>query len=156
MLHHRKPAPGPSGANSVDLDARRPPDRHLSAKNVTCHQGPKLGPSERGYMQITEFEPLSHHRKLPNLGLHRMRDTKRLFGGPPGTRVTSCSGDPETFRECRSGSSLSCQQHLWLGSILHPNHTHLIQVIEALQALICSYTYGEYICSGALTCSKQY
>ena len=33
-------------------------------------------------MQITEFEPLSHHRKLPNLGLHRMRDTKRLFGGP--------------------------------------------------------------------------
>ena len=39
-------------------------------------------------MQITEFELLSHHRKLPNLGLHRMRDTKRLFGGPVLTRIT--------------------------------------------------------------------
>ena len=41
-------------------------------------------------MQITEFEPLSHHRKLPNLGLHRMRDTKRLFGGP-GARLYGIS-----------------------------------------------------------------
>ena len=38
-------------------------------------------------MQITEFEPLSHHRKLPNLGLHRMRDTKRLFGGPSARHI---------------------------------------------------------------------
>ena len=93
MLHHRKPAPGSPGAvwgglirKRANLDARRAPDRRLSAQNVTCHQGPKLGPSERGYMQITEFEPLSHHRKLPNLGLHRMRDTKRLFGGPVTSR----------------------------------------------------------------------
>ena len=73
---------GRTRTERANLDARRAPDRWLSAQNVTCHQGPKLGPSERGYMQITEFEPLSHHRKLPNLGLHRMRDPKRLFGGP--------------------------------------------------------------------------
>ena len=87
-LHATSPKTGPGAVwgelirKRANLDARRAPDRRLSAQNVTCHQGPKLGPSERGYMQITEFEPLSHHRKLPNLGLHRMRDTKRLFGGP--------------------------------------------------------------------------
>ena len=95
-LHATSPKTGPGAVwgelirKRANLDARSAPDRHLSAQNVTCHQGPKLGPSERGYMQITEFEPLSHHRKLPNLGLHRMRDTKRLFGGPDATRqVTS-------------------------------------------------------------------
>ena len=87
-LHATSPKTGPGAVwgelirKRAHLDARRAPDRHFSAQNVTCHQGPKLGPSERGYMQITEFEPLSHHRKLPNLGLHRMRDTKCLFGGP--------------------------------------------------------------------------
>ena len=87
-LYAASPKTGPGAVwgelirKRADLDARKAPDRCLSAQNVTCHQGPKLGPSERGYMQITEFEPLSHHRKLPNLGLHRMRDTKRLFGGP--------------------------------------------------------------------------
>ena len=90
-LHATSPKTGPGAVwgelirKRANLDARRAPDRRLSAQNVTCHQGPKLGPSERGYMQITEFEPLSHHRKLPNLGLHRMRDTKRLFGGPSDT-----------------------------------------------------------------------
>ena len=43
-------------------------------------------------MQITEFEPLSRHRKLPDLGLHRMRDTKRLFGGPTATRREAVCG----------------------------------------------------------------
>ena len=87
-LHATSPKTGPGAVwgelirKRANLDVRRAPDRWLSAQNVTCHQGPKLGPSGRGYMQITEFEPLSHHRKLPNLGLHRMRDTKRLFGGP--------------------------------------------------------------------------
>ena len=76
MLHHRKPTPGELIRKRADLDARKAPDRCLSAQNVTSHQGPKLGPLERGYMQITEFEPLSHHRKLPNLGLH----------GPPDER----------------------------------------------------------------------
>ena len=94
-LHATSPKTGPGAVwgelvrKRANLDARRAPDRDLSAKNVTCHQGPKLGPSERGYMQITEFEPLSHHRKLPNLGLHRMRDTKRLFGGPLPARSSN-------------------------------------------------------------------
>ena len=92
-LHATSPKTGPGAVwgelirKRANLDARRAPDRRLSAQNVTCHQGPKLGPSERGYMQITEFEPLSHHRKLPNLGLHRMRDTKRLFRGPVPTEL---------------------------------------------------------------------
>ena len=99
-LHATSPKTGPGAVwgelirKRANLDARRAPDRRLSAQNVTCHQGPKLGPSERGYMQITEFEPLSHHRKLPNLGLHRMRDTKRLFGGPAATASCSLLGGP--------------------------------------------------------------
>ena len=49
-------------------------------------------------MQITEFEPLSHHRKLPNLGLHRMRDTKRLFGGPVSPGSSWCrTAERETW-----------------------------------------------------------
>ena len=95
-LHATSPKTGPGAVwgelvrKRANLDSRRAPDRYLSAQNVTCHQGPKLGPSDRGYMQITEFEPLSHHRKLPNLGLHRMRDTKRLFGGPMPTHQQKC------------------------------------------------------------------
>ena len=109
-LHATSPKTGPGAVwgelirKRANLDARRAPDRCLSVQNVTCHQGPKLGPSERGYMQITEFEPLSHHRKLPNLGLHRMRDTKRLFGGPRATR--SVARAPGTSAEPGRGLRL--------------------------------------------------
>ena len=80
-------------------------------------------------MQITEFEPLSHHRKLPNLGLHRMRDTKRLFGGPVleskrgyAARESHQSRVRVATREVRRAVSLNCSLSIGPELLGRPAH----------------------------------